>query len=229
MPYDDVIPDDVIHVWSARLDLLKIEQFLPLLPPDEIARMERYVVPQPRLQFAFSRGILRIILSRYLNQSPQKIHLRYGANGKPNLPNMKFNMSHSADMLVIAITKRIDLGIDVERMRPLPELTIMAQDNFSLAEQAALFALPEAERTRAFFNCWTRKEAYIKATGDGFAMSLHDFDVTLDNPPRMTRAEGDDPTKWTLYHLDPSPGYVGAVCVARAGLTLVEQHFMMDD
>lgn len=208
-----------MYLWQAQFSALTHlrQSFEAVLSADERERAARYLSEAVRTRFVIARGVMRHVLGYHTRLSPRSLTFVYGAQGKPSLPqsNIHFNLSHSADLLLLGVTVGHPLGVDVEHIHFIPEMTTIAQDHFSLNEQQALFALPPDAQQRAFFTCWTRKEAYIKATGDGFSLPLRDFDVTLapDEPPQMSRAEGDDPARWRFLHLEPMPGYVGAVCV----------------
>ncbi len=157
----------------------------------------------------------------------------YGPKGKPALSpeycgaGLCFNLSHSSELALYGLTRGGDLGIDVELRRPMPDAEQIAERFFSLSERRALRAIPKEEKSNAFFNCWTRKEAYIKATGDGLSMPLNRFDVTLTpgDPPRMLSAEGSEEKAagWTLFHLEPAAGYVGAIAIPGLGWHVVER------
>ncbi len=194
-----------------------------------MARMERFRFEKPRQQFIASRGMLRAVLAGYVDQAAEEITLTFGKRGKPGLVEgeLQFNLTHSEDVLLLGITKGRRIGVDVEFVHPLEDMLMMARQNFSAYEQHVLFTLPEDQQEQAFFNCWTRKEAYIKATGDGFSMPLRNFDVTMipGEAARMLRAEGVDPERWTLHHLEPYTGYVGAICVEGAVASIEQIEF----
>jgi 4'-phosphopantetheinyl transferase len=186
---------------------------LASLSDDERARAARYAFESARRQFVVARGFLRRTLAAYLHIDPAQITFRYGKRGKLSIDGVavRFNLTHSGDLILLAVTQGREIGVDVEQRRPLPHLHTMATDHFSEREQNALFALPPAQQLDAFFHIWTRKEAYIKAVGDGFALPLQAFDVTHDNPPQLHRA-GD---QWRLHHIDPATSYIGAVCIGK--------------
>jgi len=184
------------------------------LSVDEQARAARLRFDDARQAFVLGRGWLRFMLGNQLDLAPADLRFGYGPRGKPHLAhttNLTFNLAHSGDLLVLVLAQGVTLGVDVEQVRPQPNLKRVAADYFSAVEQKALFALPQAEQLRAFYHIWTRKEAVIKATGDGFALPLTDFDVTHDDPPKLMRLPG----QWQLHQLDLPAGYIGAVCVER--------------
>jgi 4'-phosphopantetheinyl transferase len=229
MSINNPLTPDSVHVWTIFVDRFapRRAEFEATLSPDERQRAARFVVEEPRLRFIIARGALRTILAGYLDVAPEDIQFAYGEHGKPSLPDsdLRFNLSHSDNVILIGVTQNHDIGVDVEHIHAIPEMSIMARDNFSLYEQGTLFKAPEQERERAFFACWTRKEAYIKATGDGFSMPLRDFDVTLlpGEPPRILRANGDDPARWSLVHLEPDVDYIGAICVEGRDFAVIHR------
>ena len=192
--------------------------FQSLLAPDERERAGRFVFDYLRHWYTVSRGALRILLGRYLDTDPAGIRFEYGEKGKPRLAEksrIRFNASHSGDLAVYAVTLHCDIGVDVERIRPLASLHEIAARFFCAEETTELMALPEEQREAAFFRCWTRKEAYIKAIGDGLSVPLDDFAVSLrpGEPARLVHI-GHDPAAaaaWTLQNLEALSGYAAAL------------------
>jgi len=210
-----------LHLWRGRLDSVAPERVSFLLSGDESERAKRYLSPLVRRRFIVAGGLLRIVLGRLLDLPPDRLTFQYGADGKPALAGkpaasgLQFNLAHSDDSLLIGITHRRAIGVDIEQIRPLDDLKGMAGHYFSPGEHRALLALPDYARQDAFFTCWARKEAYIKARGEGMKISLRSFEVTVTpgGAPRLLRAEGDDPTRWTFYDAAPESGYAGAAAV----------------
>ncbi len=199
--------------------------FATILSPDETRRANRFISDLVRTRFIIGRGLMRHILGHYTKQQPQTLTFRYGSRGKPLLDNtnFSFNLSHSEDVMLLALAMSATIGVDVEHLTPMTEMRRVAGDYFSVNEQIALFSLPPEAQLSAFYRCWTRKEAYIKARGDGFALPLDKFDVTLkpDEPPCLLRTLDDDhPDKWRFFHLDPTDAYMGAVCLPNGDWTL---------
>nr|WP_255733360.1 4'-phosphopantetheinyl transferase superfamily protein [Ruegeria sp. Ofav3-42] len=160
------------------------------------------------------RTQLRRILGRYLGRDANSIEFTYGTYGKPLLKDGPgFNLSHSGGRAVLAVCEQTDPGLDIEKIRPIENA--VARHHFSPAEYAKLSALPNSEWLQGFFRCWTRKEAVLKMLGHGLHMPLDSFDVTLspDVSPQVTRIEGDDPSRWSLFHLEPCAGWVGALAL----------------
>ncbi|HZL95487.1 MAG TPA: 4'-phosphopantetheinyl transferase superfamily protein [Vicinamibacterales bacterium] len=171
-------------------------------------------------------------MGRYLKTRPDRISYVYNAFGKPELSprfgsSLKFNLSHSAGLALIAITTDSNVGVDLESIRPQSDLADIARRFFSAAEADCLMAVPSHLRTEAFFSCWTKKEAYLKACGEGFAIPLDRFSIPLTNDAVQTPVDfhvasnGVGPAKrWSIYTLKPAPGYVGALAIAGTGWRL---------
>ncbi|HEV2150490.1 MAG TPA: 4'-phosphopantetheinyl transferase superfamily protein [Longimicrobiaceae bacterium] len=218
-----------VHVWSAPLDPPgeAVRRYGALLAPDERARAGRFHFERDRRRFTVARGVLRSMLGRYLGLDPRRVEFRYESHGKPALAGepaaggLRFNVSHSGEMALYAVAAGRELGVDVEEVRPMEDGLQIAERFFSAAEVAAFRALPAEIRDDAFFNCWTRKEAFIKAVGEGLSFPLHVFDVTLapGEPARLLASR--DPNqaeRWSLRGLpDPAPGYRAAVVVEGDG------------
>jgi 4'-phosphopantetheinyl transferase len=171
-----------------------------------------------------ARGMLRVILSRYLNVTPGQIQFHYNRYGKPRIMDpagtewLNFNVSHSGDLILIAIAHGRKIGVDLEQTRQDVSYDQVAQRFFSPQEYAMLQSFTAAEAKRkAFFDYWTRKEAYIKAQGQGLSIPLEQFDVSLDTdePARLlaNRIDPEDVSRWTLQGISPGQGYTGAIAV----------------
>jgi len=198
------------------------------LDGEERARAAAYRFPDDRRRCALGRGILRLLLGACCGVAPTAIRFRYGPYGKPALrepaSEVSFNLAHSGDIGVIALTRRRDIGIDVERLRPQAATVEIAEHYFAAAETAALRALPPERRTEAFFACWTRKEAFIKARGLGLSLPLDSFTVSLmPGEPAALLAIAGDPAAaaaWRLADVPVPEGYAAALAVAGSGWTL---------
>jgi 4'-phosphopantetheinyl transferase len=194
-----------------------------LLSADEIARARQFHFTKDRENFIVARGLLRLILARYLNIAPDQLRFCYNAYGKPSLASafcgndLRFNVSHSNDIALYAITMGREVGIDIEYMRPMASDRLVPEQFFSSREVAALRSLPMHLQETAFYTCWTRKEAYIKAVGKGLAIELDRFDVELrpGEPPVLLSVHNDphEAARWSLQELIPAEGYVGALAV----------------
>jgi len=223
-PEPVVLGNDQVHIWRASLNLPteRLNSLQQLLSPDERQRAERFVLPKDRDAFTAARGILRLILSRYLKRLPEELCFCYGPYGKPSLDSqfnfeqLCFNLSHSHQLALYAIVKNQEVGVDLEQVHPL-DYTAIARRFFSPQESAALVALPEGDHAQAFFNCWTRKEAYVKAQGRGLTLPLNEFEVSLAPGAAALLSVNEDSqagTGWTLQALQPGPGYVAALAIA---------------
>lgn len=220
-PTSLVLDDETVHVWRASLDAdaARLHRLARHLSDDERERASQFRAERNRLRYLVAHGLLREILSRYLGAAPSALRFRRQARGKPELDGepLRFNMSHAGDRALYAVTRRCDVGIDLERVRA--ELAVMeiARRFFSPREVTALEALPDALRREAFFACWTRKEAFIKATGQGLVTNLSAFAVSLapGEPAQLLHVEGDpgEPSRWTVRAIEPGEGYAGAVVV----------------
>lgn len=217
-----------VQLWRASLEASpeQVQAFRAILSPDERDRADHFAFVDSARRFIVARGMLRRLLGSYLGLPPGRLVFRYGPAGKPGLDlrfgrDLDFNVSHSADLAVYAMTRGHEVGVDIERVRPGLPVEEMAARFFSASEAAALQAMPSASRRDAFFTCWTRKEAFVKARGDGLQCRLRDFDVAVSpgEPPALLRLAGVPaaPAQWEFHHLRPAPGYVGTVVTAGRG------------
>lgn len=217
------LPDSIqlkqgeVHSWCVRLDASG-ETYARLhanLAWEERSRSDRFRLKHDRRRFVVSHGVLRELLSRYLQIRPDQIRYEYNAFGKPALSpesknRIRFNLSHSGGLALIAIACDSSVGVDIERLRPLPVFVPIAQCFFSTAEVDRLRSLPERFRAQIFFDRWTRMEARMKARGEGLA----NLDgVSIDADPSQV---------WSVYALRPAPGYVGALAIEGSGWQLAE-------
>lgn len=216
---------DAVHVWRARLDQPELIRrgLLELLDADELSRAERFHFTKDRDHFIVGRGVLRSLLARYLEVEPAGLRFDYNSYGKPALaqiqeqPPLRFNLSHSQQWALYAFTLEREIGLDLEYMREDFAGEEIAERFFSRREVEMLGALPLDRRTEGFFNCWTRKEAYIKARGEGLSLPLDRFDVSLTpgEPAALLRTIGDEreASRWSIKELSPWAGYAAAVAV----------------
>lgn len=206
-----------VHIWAARLDLPArgLDRLRSTLSADERARTARFQFRKDRDTYVAGRGILRDILAAYLGLEPEAVAFDYNKHGKPSLVfgNLNFNLSHSGQLALYAISAERNVGVDVEVIRSLDDLVGVSTGNFSAFENRVLQSLPQAERLQGFFNCWTRKEAFIKAVGEGLAYPLDQFDVTLRPGERVEilRIGEDTQPDWLVYDVTPMKGYVSSV------------------
>lgn len=222
----------VVHVWAVRLDQSapQVDDLRETLSGDELDRASRFYFDRDRRRFVCARGALRRILGGYLDVEPSELSFGYGAHGKPSLSRaeadaLSFNVSHSGELALVAVAPaETELGVDVEEIRAMPDRDDIARQCFAPSEIARLQALPAAMREDAFYRCWSRKEAYLKALGDGLAKPLDSFEVTFgSDEPVELRVFGDrgESARWTLVGLDPGPGFAAAL-VATRGIRKVE-------
>jgi 4'-phosphopantetheinyl transferase len=214
-----------VYVWAASLDLPaeRLHALSRILRPSERRRAQGFHFEIHRRRFIAGRGLLRLVLGRSLGVAPAQIEFAYGPAGKPALAGrfaaagLSFNLAHCESLALLALASGPDLGLDVERVRPLPEAAELVARFFSSRESAAFQRLAPEEQPQAFFNLWTRKEAWLKATGAGIADLLGRVEVTflpgeparlLSLPPEVIPAR-----PWSLYHLVPASGFVGALAV----------------
>lgn len=209
-------------IWRVSLDRYpaSAQWAESTLSADESERAARFYFEKDRHRYIFAHACLRDILSRYLQSEPGQMEFSTNNYGKPVLlPNQEvdFNISHSGEYVLIAVARGHRVGVDVEHFRMNLEHDKIARRFFSQAENKEYGAIPHEQKVTAFFNCWTRKEAYIKAHGLGLSLPLDSFDVSLSpNEPAVLRATRPDPTevrKWTLFSLDVHPEHAGALAV----------------
>lgn len=219
----ETLGEDEIHLWHAWLDqpVERVEQLAQTLSADEAARAARFHFERDRRRFIVARGWLRTILGQYLNTAPTDIQFCYGPHGKPCLAgqslsnHLQFNLAHSDEIVLYALAQNHAIGVDIEHIRPVPDLDQIATRYFSTRERAALRMLPPEQQQEGFFNGWTRKEAYLKALGDGLTRPLDGFDVSL-TPGEAARLldvahDPKEAARWFMYALMPCTGYVSAV------------------
>jgi 4'-phosphopantetheinyl transferase len=217
------------HVW--QIDLTESDKHTSAcrecLSDDELERAARFRFPHLSNRFVVARGSVRMLLSKHLDLSPKSIRFHYDAFGKPeispeqNTRNLRFNVSHSEDLALCAIAWQHDIGVDVEHVKPLPELWEVAQRFFASEEQAALAALPIEKQLEGFYKIWTRKEAYLKAIGKGLSEPLDRFVVTLEDSPELKSVDGKVFSHWTSLTLKlADTNHIGALAVASPDVTL---------
>ena len=214
------VSNHAVHIWSFPLETSSavLASLAEVLSPDEKDRAARFRFEHLRHAYICGRGALRSLLGRYLNVPPASIRFQYGAKGKPSLApenRIQFNMTHAGNLAAVALTADCEIGIDLEPIRLLPDMDHIASRFFCPEESAELRSLPAAERAHAFFLCWTRKEAYIKAVAGGLSIPLSNFRVTLhpEVPARFVHI-GESPTiaqSWTLQDLRLDPKFAAAI------------------
>jgi 4'-phosphopantetheinyl transferase len=215
-------------VWCLKLTGFpdRARELTDLLSSDERARADAFHSEAHRYKFALARGALRLLLGSYLAVDPASIQFGYGMHGKPfvrSASDLKFNIAHSGDLALYAISF-LEVGIDIEQMRPLPDLMKIAHRFFSAAEAIELAGLTGDARASAFHHCWARKEAYIKAVGAGLSLPLESFRVTVlpSEAPRIKEIRGHPglESQWLLLDLAVADGYASALVVQAPGIDL---------
>ena len=221
-----------VHVWTTTLDscALGVEPLLPLLSPDERERADRMLVASHRDTFVLARGTLRRLAGAYLDRPAGSLRFEYSPLGRPGLSpldnpdGLQFSVSHSGGLVLLAFTRRVAVGVDVERVRMNADCDAIAGRFFAPMERRALASIAEPDRTAAFFACWTRKEALLKAVGLGISRGLARVAVTC-RPGEAARVLDSDlaeimPDAWTLFDLDTGPGFAAAVAVGAREVRL---------
>ena len=225
-----VLTDDQVHVWRIPLNHSpeRTSLSLEILSPDERQRASRFHFDKDRNQFVQARAAQKSILSKYLKVRPQELEFSYGAQGKPALANinadseLRFNLSRRDGLALLAVCRGREIGVDVELVRTGMSLFEIAEISFSARELTTLRGLPESLQASAFYNCWTRKEAYVKARGEGLSFPLKQFDVSLapGDSVRLLQVRDnlDDVDRWTLQEIPVGENYVAALIVEGANL-----------
>ncbi len=217
-----------VHLWKIPFNADEATAVLPLLTDDEVNRSDTFRFDRDRLAFIHARGSLRALLGRYLQLPPEKVVFDYQPDGKPMLqghdsgPDIQFNLSHTQGLAAIAMTSGMEVGVDVERVRPVQERDSISASHFT-SQERSLFG--PAHSDEAFCGCWTRKEAALKAIGKGLMRPLDTFGVVADDQRQHDRFRvvGDFPnaSQWCVHSFKIEPNYVGAVAVPSDQSNLV--------
>ena len=219
------LADNEVHLYQVFFSKQKqhLHDCMQMLSDTEKNGAARFRFETDRAHFIIAHGMLRKVLSRYLDVAPSRLRFSYGVCGKPVLEGMPggcslcFNMSHSHDIALFALAWNSRIGVDVEYIRFIPDAEVIAKRFFAPQENSAFSAVPPDKKLEAFYNCWTRKEAFLKATGDGLSRRLDSFTVSLvpEEPPRLLSVEGDplETSRWHLSAFKPAHKYVGAFAV----------------
>jgi len=230
IPNPAVPPPGTVACWCVDVPAMSADsrrQLFDLMSDEERARAERFVRTSDRHSFTAAHGALRVALALMLGRDPREFRFEQGAYGKPELAgggDLRFNMSHSGGLVLIALAKGVALGADIERMRPLSDRADIVRRFFHPGEQADLAGLPEAEALPAFFRCWTRKEAVVKALGVGMSLELDRYRVSCkpDVPAALLALDGEKAPQesWSIVDLEFGPSaaltHLGAIA-ARTG------------
>jgi 4'-phosphopantetheinyl transferase len=216
------LPDEV-HVWAVRLDRVDWrDEFVPgWLTEDEVVRAKRFLFERERRRFAVCRATLRAILGGYLGARPRDLTFRYGPRGKPYLDPqrhddaIRFNVSHSDELALVAVSRGRELGVDIERVRPLDGIDDIVARQFGPSERLAFGRAATTARLSTFYRFWTLKEAYLKACAAGISQALEvDVSAAGDAPICLLDALGTGTKRhWTARTLHPAPEFIGALAV----------------
>ena len=214
---------DQVDIWKIHLggEDWKIQDCERLLSPDELQRAASFYFEKHRRRFTCARAAMRQVLSTYTGVVPEKLTFSYGTQGKPALTSelescgVEFNLSHSEELALLAVTRNQNIGIDIESVNPEFATKEIADRFFSAGEVRRLNALPACKQADEFFACWTRKEAYLKAVGGGLSIPLDSFEVAFGPgiPPALLLVRGDrnETTRWRIYDLEVTQGYRAAL------------------
>jgi len=212
-----------VHIWTLPLeDTTSAHSLREFLSPDELERASRFRFEKHRAQYLLTRGTLRSLLGSYLGISPHEIAFQYSEYDKPRLKgdqNLDFNLSHTEGMAIFGFTRGHRIGVDIERLRSDFRADEIAERFFSPSERVALREVSEERRREFFFRIWTRKEAFIKALGEGLSHPLHQFDVSLDDAAALlaTRPIASHAARWQLENLRIAPDFIAAAAVELDG------------
>lgn len=223
-----VLPENQVDIWQIDLGAQpdEIQHYRRFLAQDEVERADRFYFEKQRRRFALSRAAMRQILGCYINADPHDVVFSYGPRGKPALAGMEkrpiqFNLSHSEDIALLAVARDLALGVDIEFINPEFAAEDIAKRFFSRGEGECLMALRPQERAEAFFCCWTRKESYIKALGDGLSVPLDSFEVAFaPGVPAALLQTTLDPRevmRWSMYDIEAAHGYRAALVAEGRG------------
>lgn len=217
------INDNKVHIWTiitSDISIIEHQKYFDLLSKDEKLRTSKFRFAKDRKTYVVARGVLRILSGYYLNENSEEIKFEYEKFGKPkykNHTNLKFNVSHSGNIIIIGFVKEYELGVDIEYLKRGFDVLDIAENFFSRKEIKALHEIEKEDRIRAFFRCWTRKESFIKAEGRGLLFPLDKFSVTLDNDLEVSLIEThwneNEKDEWSLFSFIPYKDYIAAISV----------------
>jgi len=234
-----LIHSNEVHVWRTSLDLTTVqsESLIGILSPDELSRAGRFRFEKDQKRFVAARGILRMILGRYMGKKPIELRFEYTSYGKPILATnsgydtIRFNLSHSGVIALYAISRGRNIGIDIERVQDDFAVEQVAGRFFSQGEICSLNNVDKKNRSETFFQYWTRKEAFIKAKGEGISFPMENCDVSLLSgkilSPIILLGENIESSCWYGQDLFPCPGYASAFSVEGCDLDLSYWHYSL--
>ncbi|HYE31500.1 MAG TPA: 4'-phosphopantetheinyl transferase superfamily protein [Methylomirabilota bacterium] len=227
LPAPPSLAPDSVHVCAFLIDQPdRLAADADLLGDAELKRAARFRSKKDQAHYICSHANVRRILAGYLGAVPKSLEFEIGPTGKPELEGkpLRFNLSHSGDVALLAVTRTAELGVDIEKVRTIQERDLVAKCFFSPGELARYKALDEEIKATGFFQCWTRKEAYLKAVGTGITDGLDSFEVSFGPkaPACLLSVRGKpaEPKDWSIHHLNPCPDYIGALAIRSPDLTL---------
>lgn len=240
-PANPTLGAGAVHIWCIDLNRRSSAEYHELgilLSEDEWARARKFRLERDRRRYIVGRGLLRRLLGYYLDQAPERLRFQCQEWGKPTLEDdagletLHFNLSHSAGVALYALSRVGAVGVDIEHIAPFAELDDLAERHFSLQELVDLRSIAATDRCAAFYRCWTRKEAFVKAIGQGLSWPLKSFSVSLlPGEPALlysVRGEPRAPAAWSLHDLEPAPGMAAAVAI-EGRVSRVEEWYWDDD
>lgn len=214
------LENHAVHMWRLPLDLeeAKPQKYFELLSDREREKARQFKFIKDRVCYVLARGSLRLLLGNYIDVAPDQIDFEYSQYGKPRFCNTKevdFNLSHSGNEIIIGFCKNMVIGVDIEQVKINFDIMDLAKNFFSNEEIKALSQFEEFERPQAFFRCWTRKESFIKAVGEGLSYPLDSFAVTMEDDEKASflKIDNNDDSKkdWHLHSFVPAVGYIAAI------------------
>jgi 4'-phosphopantetheinyl transferase len=224
-PTDYMIPNHSVHIWRAYFqpNLLLSKKFLEIISEEETNRGQRFIRQIDRERFVFSHGLIRLLLGAYLDCPPKQLIFETKPHHKPFLVSpdcghdIRFSLSHSENMVLIAVARGIEVGIDVEYMRRIPDAVQIVNGTFSVDERKLLNSLPPEDFNEGFYTYWTSKEAFLKGIGKGLSYPLDKFTISfLSNESEgsiCVHDDPDNPCSWKIMRLSPGPDYSGALAI----------------
>jgi 4'-phosphopantetheinyl transferase len=222
------LPPGTVHIWQVALDqpATAVAQLEQLLVSDERTRAARFHFERDRRRFIVARGVLRSLLARYISYPAPSIKFSYSQKGKPALAaehrtHLHFNLAHSGEIALYAFILECEVGVDVEQQRPLDDVHQIAEHYFSLRERAILATQEGEELYRTFFTYWTRKEAYLKASGEGLALLTTQLDVAVPQGQVVRLAGNNGEPDCYIYDLTVAAGYRGALALQERNINIV--------
>jgi len=234
---DSTLTLGVVHIWQIPLSIqaARVRDCRSILSQDENHRADRFYFDRDRNRFIAARSAIRRILSRYVEMAPADLVFCYGLKGKPELspqhagPDIKFNLSHSRDLGLLAVARAQSVGVDIEFVDYDFASDEIATRFFSVKEVDTWRNLPSNQKAAAFFSCWTRKEAYIKALGEGLSRPLHSFDVAfgpgVEAALLRVASLPHEAGRWSMYNVDAPEGYAAALVIEGQGHRLLRRRW----